>query len=456
MKSKNLNVLIWKSLLYAAISLTSVCFYSCKDDEDDKIKTFALKIQLSYPEGLSPVAGVKVVLKNAITEEVSDAATDNTGIAEFTVVAGTYNASVSETRTEGRDFIILNGVKNTIVVSDIWTGDAVPLPLSQSKTSQLVIKELYTGGCQKDDGSGAFARDPYIILYNNSNQPVALDRLCFAMVIPFNSQATNNDYVDGKLKYADAGWIPAGAGIWTFRQPVSLDPGKQIVIAVNNAVDHTDTYSNSINFANPDYYCMYDIDVYPNPNFYPAPAEVIPQAHYLKAYHYGTGNAWSLSTTSPALFIFNIEGTTPAAFAADANNIDYHGNSTSASQLRKKVPVEWIVDGIEVFAKSNANNTKRFTPAVDAGYIELTNQQGYTLYRNVDKTLTEAIAANAGKIVYNYSYGTNTPEIDGSTDPSGIDAEASIKNGAHIIYKDTNNATNDFHQRRRASLRGAE
>ena len=46
-----------------------------------------------------------------------------------------------------------------------------------------------------------------------------------------------------------------------------------------------------------------------------------------------------------------------------------------------------------------------------------------------------------------------TVDVEGSTDPSGIDAEASIKNGAVIIYKDTNNSTNDFHQRRQASIK---
>jgi hypothetical protein len=66
----------------------------------------------------------------------------------------------------------------------------------------------------------------------------------------------------------------------------------------------------------------------------------------------------------------------------------------------------------------------------------------------VDKTATEAILGNAGKLVYGYSLG-----YEESTDPSGIDAEASIKNGAHIIYKETNNTTNDFHQRSQASLR---
>jgi ABC-type tungstate transport system permease subunit len=56
---------------------------------------------------------------------------------------------------------------------------------------------------------------------------------------------------------------------------------------------------------------------------------------------------------------------------------------------------------------------------------------------------------NAGKLVYNYALG-----VGNSTDPSGIDAEASIKQGAHIIYQDTNNSTNDFHERQKFSIRG--
>ena len=119
-----------------------------------------------------------------------------------------------------------------------------------------------------------------------------------------------------------------------------------------------------------------------------------------------------------------------------------------SNQVRRKVPVEWVVDGIEVFAKGNANNKKRLLPTIDAGYVEMTPQLGYTLYRNVDKEATEALKENEGKLVYNYSLG-----VEDSTDPSGIDAEASLKNGARIIYKDTNNSTVDFHLRSKSSLR---
>jgi hypothetical protein len=138
------------------------------------------------------------------------------------------------------------------------------------------------------------------------------------------------------------------------------------------------------------------------------------------------------------------------AYAANPANIVLHGSSVSQANL--KTPVGWIIDGVEAYLYGNINSKKRLTDAVDAGWVNLTNNQGYTIYRNVDKEATEAIASNTGKIVYNYAYGTvGIP--GGTTDPSGIDAEASIKAGARIIYQDTNNSTKDFHQRKQASLR---
>ena len=104
---------------------------------------------------------------------------------------------------------------------------------------------------------------------------------------------------------------------------------------------------------------------------------------------------------------------------------------------------------MEVYAAAYQDGCqKRLTADIDAGYVWLTNYQGHSVYRNVDKEATEALPENAGKLVYDYALG-----VDASTDPSGIDAEASMKNGAHIVYMDTNNSTNDFHERQKCSLR---
>lgn len=98
------------------------------------------------------------------------------------------------------------------------------------------------------------------------------------------------------------------------------------------------------------------------------------------------------------------------------------------------------------------DNGKRLNAVIDAGAVNGLKGLGYSIYRNVDKAATEAIKENEGKLVYNYAFGTADIE-KGTTDPSGIDAEASMKNGARIVYKDTNNSTDDFHMRKQASLR---
>ena len=84
--------------------------------------------------------------------------------------------------------------------------------------------------------------------------------------------------------------------------------------------------------------------------------------------------------------------------------------------------------------------------------IGLTNKEGFTanLYKDGDRYVIYT-----GKVygdATGYIGGTETLE-DGSTDPSGIDAEASIKKGAIIVYQDTNNSSKDFHQRKVASLK---
>ncbi|GHT64115.1 hypothetical protein AGMMS50239_21240 [Bacteroidia bacterium] len=318
---------------------------------------------------------------------------------------------------------------------------------------RVVIKEIYIGGCQKNDNSGAFYNDKYVILYNNSSEPVSLKNLSIGTCMPGNGHATNNFISGGELIYKNEGWIPAGYGIWSLESNAVLDAGKEIVIALENAIDNTQTYSNSVNFANPGYYAAYDLAVWTNPTYYKV-ADVIPESHYLKGYKIAglTVNAFVTSNSSPAFFIFQPQGTTPDVFVNDANNIVLHGSS--ATQANLKTPVTWVVDGIEIFQKEQETKSiKRLTDNVDAGSAYLTNALGYTLYRNVDKEATEAISENAGKIVYDYDKGTAGVVEGGTTDPSGIDAEASLKLGARIIYKDTNNSTEDFHQRKQAALK---
>ena len=229
-----------------------------------------------------------------------------------------------------------------------------------------------------------------------------------------------------------------------------IAPYSQIVISITGAINHTETYRNSVDLSKADY-VFYDPEVFSNVSHYPAPSASIPASNYLKTYCYGLGNAWAISKTSPAFFIFSPEGTSAKDFVTNPENIESPTGKPAFNCA--KIPVKWIKDGVEVFDNANLQKSnKRLLDSVDAGYIVFTGKKGFTVYRNVDKEATEALAENEGKLVYNYAGGTEAEE-GGSTDPSGIDAEASIAKGAHIIYKDTNNSKNDFHQRKVSSIK---
>ena len=336
------------------------------------------------------------------------------------------------------------------------------LAQGDQNADQVIIKELYNGGVMLDDGSKNFHFDKCIILYNNCPEQAIVSQLAIGTASPYNAEANSIDnlYSKGKLVYEADGFIPAENGIWYFPNTLTIDPFTEVVVNIHGAIDNTQTVSNSVNYANPDYYCMYDPTYsggsdseatlhYNNTSYYPAPAEVIPTSHYLKTVKYGMANAWPLSVTSPAVFIFQPQGEELVSYAENTDNMWYMpGYPQNFTWACLKVHSDWILDGLEVFSSNKLDvSKKRLTADIDGGYVTLTNQLGHSLYRNVDKEMTEARPENKGKLVYDYTLGG---------DPSGIDAEASMRNGAHIVFQDTNNSSADFHERQRCSLRDRE
>ena len=447
--------------IFGILFLAVLTFGGCMDNLEETEKGYSdmqVSMQLNYPiqSDFSAQAGVTVRMTEVTKGTVYEAQTDAKGLATFTVVPGRYTAAVTDKRASNATLTVLNGLLSNRNLSMADNGRVIPIDLQASTLSQLVIKEFYFGGCKDNAGNRTYQYDKYLILYNNSEFNAPLYNLSLSMINPYNStMQTNHDEVDGKLLYdlGEDSWIPASAAFWTFGETDAvIAPGQQIVIALNNANNNTVTYNNSVDLSDPSYYITYDPEAFNNAMMHPAPSANIPTSHYLTVpVKLGTANAWPLSATSPAFFLFAAPlGTDLSAFASNPDN--QHSYQNNPINGRFKIPIAWILDGIEVFKAGANNNKKRLLATVDAGSILFTNTFGYTCYRNVDVEATEAIEGNKEKLVYNYAYGT-TDIANGSTDPSGIDAEASIRNGARIIYQDTNNSTNDFHMRRQASLR---
>ncbi len=346
--------------------------------------------------------------------------TNAEGVATFQVPVGIYNVTVSHVSQPQDGWrTVYNGSVSQVIVGrkDKLTID---LSLTTATTSAIIIRELYVGGCQRDDGSGWFYRDKYVIIANNSDQQIVLPGLCLAIATPYNSYSINKNYDEsGSLNYEHAGFMPAASSIWYFQgDEVIFEPWEQKVIALNGAIDHTLTYSNSVNLACAEYYCTFDIEHYTSTNAYPSPSELIPTSHYLKAVRYGDQmeSAWPVSNTSPAFFIFTPPaGMTPLEFGNDASNVWYDEGRALPTFTCRKVPVENILDGVEVFSSSWDESSKRLTASIDVGAVYMTARYGHSVERRVD--------------------------------------EQETNRQGHIVYLDTNNSTVDFIERERASLR---
>lgn len=433
------------------IVLAAAAMMAASCDPATKSEVASLTISMEMDGSAYAQADKKVSITDINTSATFDGITDAQGKVLFKLLPGIYEANVSFQIQEENKTVLVNGLKSGITLA---AGDKqeVSLKLVKSERKPIIIKEVYSGGCMADNGSTRIDNDSYIILYNNSDTAVDISNYNFAFCGLNSFGSEMDDFKEnGELTFEKDGGIPAFQGIWSFKSPVTIEPYSQLVVAVYAAIDHSATYSNSVNLSNPSYYAMYDPEMGWNHEIrYFSPAEAIPANQYLAATDIqNMAIAWMLSISSPALFIFEM---------ADAGNYIKNPDNQDSRNFCKAatIPFENVIDGVDIFGTEYPeDNQKRFTAQIDGGKVMFTSSLGHSVYRNVDKVATEAIAENAGKLVYNYAGGTSDAGVPyGSTDPSGIDAEKSIANGAKIVYMETNNSTNDFHERLFASLTG--
>ena len=406
MKIKILPII---SILAGILALSS-CTYN------EGIDSTTVKVKLSEPIGVAEVTFTST-LGNSYTTEVEES-----GSGVIVLSPGIYSAAVSKTSDDGYNRTVFNGSVSDIVVSGPNVEITIPIVKATVNLSNpILIKEIYVGGCQKDDGSGRFSYDKSVILYNNSSEPASLDNVAIGMVEPYNAEANLHNFLkSGVLDYENEDWIPAINGIWYFQEGNFIGPYSELVVNIHGAIDNTLTYSNSVNYANPDYFCMYDVEAtssdggkYNNTSYYPSPSEVIPTGHYLKAVKYGQANAWPISQTSPALVLFRPEDISITDFAQDISNIIYPSDKQGdIIWACLKLPRAWVLDAVEVYnAEKLPDSKKRLTSDLDNGYVMITSGYSHSAVRKVE----------------NYVNG-------------------------HEIYLDTNNSSNDFYEAERFSL----
>ena len=367
-----------------------------------------LTVTPQWPETDLERSGAEVRVEDMNTGSRYVSQTGADGTATFTLPNGLYRVTLSG--RDGSD--VFNASADKVVISG--HDHTLALTLSISKAGSIVIKELYCGGCKKLPQEGDYQADQYIILHNNDYQVQYLDGICFGTLSPYNSTGANPWIsADGLLP----DFIPLIQAVWQFPgdgDDFPLQPGEDAVVCLRGAINHAAQYPLSVNLNRPDYFVCYNSTYFDNTKFHPAPGNLISQDRYLDVViKTGKANAYTMSLSSPAVVIFRAEGITIQEYVLIPENITpVPGNAVDNVV---KVPYEWVLDAMEVFDGTSANNQKRLAASADAGYISLSDTfLGHTLMRRVDEEAT----AQAG----------------------------------YEILADTNNSLNDFYETEKQSL----
>lgn len=342
-----------------------------------------------FPEGFGQYSGAGIVVTVGDIDKGHkyETVTGEGGTAMLRLPVGNYRVIVNEKAEE----FIFNGSADNVILDG--ADKALKIDMVSSRKGEIVIKEIYCGGCQAYPLQGRYSRDSYVILHNNSSKVQYLDNLCFGTLDPYNAGAVNVWTDSGTGASISDEFVPVIQAVWKIGGDGSafpLGPGEDAVISVYGAIDHTITYEQSVNLDNPVYFVCYDNVLFPNTKYHPAPGPGISLDRYLQVViKTGQSNAYTFSVTSPAVVIFRAQGQTIEDFVEGAGNVVQKPGSTVDRVV--KVPVEWILDGVEVFTGNTVGNTKRLGPAIDAGFIPLSAPYlRHTLHRYTDVEETEA------------------------------------------------------------------
>ncbi|MEM9390758.1 MAG: DUF4876 domain-containing protein [Bacteroidota bacterium] len=400
LKFKNsISTRVLKCVLAATVIL------SCSDD-DAVPNLGTLEIQLQLASGLSniPLSDIPVKITNTTDNSESEANTDASGQIMFeNIAAGTYNIIVSQST----DDYNLSGTANDIIVSRQETINEIIEINAVDPNAGLVIKEVYCVGA--NDGFVSLFKDQFIEIFNNSSETLFADGLYVANLFGETGTAGEDTPITDVLStdefvYANLIDQIPGSG-----QDYPIESGKSIVIALNavnykegnpqadEAQDNTDAtlerYSvewleaqgrignTFFDLDNPSVPNMTNIYIYEATNFYSFNS-------------YGAG---AILISGDATF-------------SDSDIVDYTKTGSTNTFKLMRVPVDQVLDGVEILENSQAASFKRMPNAIDAGF-HFVNADGGAFYsgKSSRRIKDETASARFGRVILQ---DTNNSSVD--------------------------------------------
>jgi hypothetical protein len=371
-----------KFKLFIMIVLAGAFIVSC---QKDGAKLYTVSVKVSYPAGYTAtdLSNIKVKLVNNQTAREDTARTDASGIANFRVELGTYTISAS---VKTVDFAF-NGNTENVNISALTPNFDISL-IAVALKGGLVFKEIYYTG-SKTPAQTSYYSDQFHEIYNNSDSIIYLDGLCLGVLEPASASASAWVNTDGTLMdllpVTFHTWMWPGTG-----KTYPLAPRTSIVVA-QDAIDHkTDPAGNPsspVNLANAQWETYVqapgkDTDTPGVPNL------------TLVYTNSTTMFDWLSSVFGAAIVIFRLPtGLDYQTFVSNPANFKTKPGSTGTTQYLM-VNKSWVIDAVEEVQSDPTKQYKRLPSSLDAGKVFCSGTYvSKSIRRKVDKIIN-------GKVVY--------------------------------------------------------
>jgi len=359
MKTKYYKIAL---LLFAALSI-----HACTAFEDasnaKKIKPITINLQTDFViQGLEDFSDLKVTLNNydeGIVVEKPFAPDLSIG----NLIPGIYDILISGRAKDasGESFLMSGSlVKKSLLID----GEEIQISADGVIVQPLIFKEIYYCGSKTPSGTSWF-RDQFYEIYNNSLDVIYLDGLYFADLFPLTATETLPIWpeTDGnKYVYADRIWKIPGNGT-----DYPLLPGESFVIAQFAANQQLDIYN-----PNSPINCFpaeFEFNMN-NPNFPDQPA-----VDMIHVFYNGkadmTGLQYLTSVFGGVYVIFRV----PEGENYDpVNNPELQTkNLASGTTIYGKIPITYVLDGVEAVDNDAKAQFKRMPAIIDAGATTVGN-----------------------------------------------------------------------------------
>ncbi|MCK9624846.1 MAG: DUF4876 domain-containing protein [Bacteroidales bacterium] len=330
--------------------------------------------------------------------EVAKTTDANGKVSVADIIPGIYTVTVTgDIAYKGFTYYYSGSIVNEKITT---SGNNFTIDVNASKAGDLIIKEIYYNG-----STGYYFKDQFYEIYNNGEEVQYVDGLCIGTLLPLTATtATYNwevpDGMPENYVYFGVIWQAPGSGT---DYPVL--PGESVIIA-QLAHNHTAADKNplspvDLSGAEFETFIKNQTVNADNPN-------AINMEH-----RFGTvyGTQWLATVFGAAYCIFFPDG------EIDPNT---YVQPTGKTDKSKNIPIDLIVDGVELVNNATKITYKRMPTTLDAGATFTGGTyNGKSVSRRIKETLSD------GRVIY---WDTNN-----STDDFQVNDAAMVRrNGAGI------------------------